>query len=539
MLVETRGNDGTRKDRSDFFSAILNPKVSFGGLWTPKSLPKLNLSEIENLSYSALTAHIFKKIGIDSAINLDAYKNFDDKNLPLSYTRIAPNAFLQNLFSGPTRAFKDMAMQPFGALLCDLAKKRREKYLILTATSGDTGPATLEAIKDRENIFGICMFPKDGTSAVQRRQMTTIDAKNIAVLEILGDFDATQNALKNLLNDAEFGAFLESQNLHLSASNSVNFGRIAFQIIYHAYNYIFLRQNDALANGEKFSIVVPSGNFGNALGAFYAKLMGIPIAKIIIATNANCVLKDFISSGIYDLRNRALIKTNSPAMDILKSSNVERVLFALFGAERTKELMSDLDAQKYYELRSDELARLQEFFSAYSFDDDAVCATIRRYAEQNIIIDPHTANAILGANSASRSDFLGSNAESSLDSANEKIIICATAEWVKFVPTIKSALDSANRAPINAKNAESNAKNAESVRDSSPTAQNDKIMDYNADSANFDEKEAMQEIAQKFNLKIHKNIINLFDKDEKNCTKLKENEIKKAIISMCNKFLEN
>lgn len=523
MLVETRGNDGTRKDRSDFFSAILNPKASFGGLWTPKSLPKLNLSEIENLSYSALSVHIFKKIGIDSAINLDAYKNFDDKNLPLSYTRIAPNAFLQNLFSGPTRAFKDMAMQPFGALLCELAKKRGEKYLILTATSGDTGPATLEAIKDKENIFGICMFPKDGTSAVQRRQMTTIDAKNIAVLEILGDFDATQNALKNLLNDAEFGAFLESQNLHLSASNSVNFGRIAFQIIYHAYNYIFLRQNGALANGEKFSIVVPSGNFGNALGAFYAKIMGIPIAKIIIATNANCVLKDFISSGIYDLRNRALIKTNSPAMDILKSSNVERVLFALFGAERTKELMSDLEAQKYYELRSDELAELQEFFSAYSFDDNAVCATIRRYAEQNIIIDPHTANAILGANSASRSTVLGSNAESRLDSASEKFIICATAEWVKFVPTIKSALDSANRAPINAKNAESNAKNAESA----------------LDSANFDEKEAMQEIAQKFNLKIHKNIINLFDKDEKNCTKLKENEIKKAIISACNKFLEN
>lgn len=499
ILVETRGNNGTREDRSDFFSAILNPKASFGGLWAPKSLPKLNLSEIENLSYSALTAHIFGKIGIDSAINLDAYQTFDDKNLPLSYTKIEPNIFLQNLFTGPTRAFKDMAMQPFGALLCDLAKKRGENYLILTATSGDTGPATLEAIKDRENIFGICMFPKDGTSAVQRRQMTTIDAKNIAVLEVKGDFDTTQNALKNLLNDADFGAFLDSQNLRLSASNSVNFGRIAFQIIYHAYNYIFLRQNGALANGEKFSIVVPSGNFGNALGAFYAKIMGIPIAKIIIATNANCILRDFISSGIYDLRNRALIKTNSPAMDILKSSNVERVLFALFGAERTKELMSDLEAQKYYELRSDELAQLQEFFSAYSFDDSAVCATIRHYAKRGVIIDPHTANGILGANSASRSDFLGSNAESALDSASEKIIICATAEWVKFVPTIKSALD----------------------------------------SANFDEKEAMQEIAKKFNLKIHKNIINLFDKEEKNCTKLSENEIKKAIISACNKFLEN
>lgn len=492
ILVETRGNDGIRNKKSDFFSAVLNPEASFGGLWSlensKNSLPKIDLNAIKNLNYNELISYIFERIGIDSRkISLESYKNFDNPNLPLSYTKIEQNIFLQNLFTGPTRAFKDMAMQPFGALLCDLAKAQNKRYLILTATSGDTGPATLEAIKNKPNIFGICMFPKDGTSAVQRRQMTTNDAKNIAVLAVDGNFDDTQNALKNLLNDADFRAFLSAQNLHLSASNSVNFGRIAFQIIYHIHSYIFLRDLGVIADNESFDIVVPSGNFGNALGAFYAKLMGIPIHKIIIATNANDVLESLITRGIYDISNRTLIKTNSPAMDILKSSNVERVLFTLFGANRTKILMSDLESKKCYKLSADELAKIQEIFCAFSFDDESVLEIIAHYAKQNIIIDPHTANAIL--------------ASKKLDS-QRKIIVCSTAEWCKFVPTIKCALDSAN------------------------------IMNLNAQS----EKDAMLKISQKFNLKIHKNIRNLFDKDELNCIEVSKENIKSCVMDLIGRF---
>ncbi|MGX3010276.1 threonine synthase [Helicobacter sp. 23-1044] len=513
MLVETRGNDGIRDKKSDFFSAVLNPEASFGGLWTlpnePKSLPKIDLNAIKNLNYNELISYIFERIGIDwRKISLESYKNFDNPNLPLSYTKIEPNIFLQNLFTGPTRAFKDMAMQPFGALLCDLAKRenslQNKRYLILSATSGDTGPATLEAIKNKPNIFGICMFPKDGTSAVQRLQMTTNDAKNIAVLEVDGNFDDTQNALKNLLNDSDFRAFLSAKNLHLSASNSVNFGRIAFQIIYHIHSYIFLRDLGAITESESFDIVVPSGNFGNALGAFYAKLMGVPIAKIIIATNANNVLETLMARGVYDISNRTLIKTNSPAMDILKSSNVERVLFALFGANRTKDLMSDLEAKKCYKLSDNELSKIQEIFDAFSFDDESVLEIIAHYAKQNIIIDPHSANAILGAKKADSS---------------RKIIVCSTAEWCKFVPTIKSALDSANLMNLNA--------------ESTPICHSRR-----SEESKKSEKDAMLKISQKFNLKIHKNIRNLFDKDEVNCTQISKDEIKNAIVSICNKFLE-
>lgn len=491
MLVETRGNDGIRARTSDFFSAVLNPEASFGGLWSLESLPKINLEKIKNLNYNELISYIFNALGIDSsAISLESYKNFDDKNLPLSYTKIEPNIFLQNLFTGPTRAFKDMAMQPFGALLCDLANKQNKRYLILTATSGDTGPATLEAIKNKPNVFGICMFPDNCTSAVQRRQMTTIDAKNIAILAVEGNFDDTQNALKNLLNDADFRAFLETKNLHLSASNSVNFGRIAFQIIYHIHSYIFLRDSGGISPSESFDIVVPSGNFGNALGAFYAKRMGVPIHKIIIATNANDVLENLINRGIYDISKRTLIKTNSPAMDILKSSNVERVLFTLFGAERTKDLMSDLESKKRYELSANELQKIQEIFGAFSFDDESVLEIIAHYAKENIIIDPHTANGILAAKK--------------IDS-NNKIIVCSTAEWCKFAPTICKAL-----------------------------AKNSKFDDLNLN--NVDEKTALDLIAKRFNYPLHKNIRNLFDKDEINCTKISKDEIKNCVKEIIERF---
>lgn len=426
MLVETRGNDGKNPRECGLSEAILRPMASFGGLWSLGEIPRLEMREILGLSYNDLARYIFRILGFDNALLGDAlatYRGFDNALVPVNYTKISENLYIQQLYNGPTRAFKDMAMQPFGSMLCALAKAESKRYLILTATSGDTGPATLEAIKGRENVYGICMYPHNATSDVQRLQMTTIAAPNVKVLAIKGDFDDAQGILKNLLKDSGFLAFLEARNFALTATNSVNFGRIIFQIIYHIYSYIYLFQNGAITQGEAIDIIVPSGNFGNALGAFYAKLMGVPIAKIIIATNANSVLFDFIKRGEYDISKRTLIKTNSPAMDILVSSNVERALFALYGAEKTREFMESLAKTKSYRLNPQELRALQGFFDAHKSDDSEALEMIRTYAKRGIIIDPHTATGLAAYNDS-----------------GTKSIVCATAEWSKFAPTIARAL---------------------------------------------------------------------------------------------------
>lgn len=478
ILVESRGNDGRKEERSDFFSAVLNPQASFNGLWSFTNLAKLNINKMLDLSYNELVRHVFSTLGINSEISLQSYNNFDNKDLPLEYKKVNSNLFLQELYHGPTRAFKDMALQPFGNLLCDLALKRGEKYLILTATSGDTGPATLESIKDKSNIYGICMYPHNGTSDVQRAQMTTIESSNIKVLAIDGNFDDAQGALKTLLSSQDFRGFVAKKGFRLSASNSVNIGRIAFQIIYHIHSYIYLLKSGEIKEGETIDIIVPSGNFGNALGAFYAKVMGVNINKIIIATNSNDVLCEFINSGVYDIQKRPLLKTNSPAMDILKSSNVERVLFYLFHSQRTRELMESLDRDKKYELRSDELEILRQYFSSYSFDDSDVLDAIRRYAAKNIIIDPHTANGILAYER---------------NNSSNKAVVCSTAEWSKFATTITKAL-----------------------------------------GKNLNERDSLSYISSAFNLPLHQNISNLFLKDEVNNTLVNKENIKEQIISFIN-----
>lgn len=465
MLIETRGNDATRPKEINLYDAILNPDASFGGLWTLNDIQKININDILHLSYNDLTHYVFKVLNLDSyllANALNTYRTFDNKITPLEFSQINHNLFIQKLYTGPTRAFKDMAMQPFCNILCNLAKNQNKKYLILTATSGDTGPATLEAIKDNSNIYSVCIYPNNGTSDVQRLQMTTIEAQNIKVIAIDGNFDDAQNILKNLLQNVDFRDFLESYNLALSATNSVNFGRIIFQIIYHIYSYVYLLKNKFIKNGEFINIIVPSGNFGNALGAFFAKLMGIKINKIIIATNANSILFDLIKTGKYDISNRKLIKTNSPAMDILKSSNVERVLFHLYGSSRTKDLMQQLEVNKSYSLDSNELSQLNSYFDANKCDDIEVLNTIKEYASKNIIIDPHTATGIL----AYKIDGI-------------KSVVCSTAEWTKFAPTITKALGESS---------------------------------INSDKA------ALDFISNKFNLCIHKNIRDLFNKKEVNKT---------------------
>ena len=256
--------------------------------------------------------------------------------------------------------------------------------------------------------------------------MVTEDAKNLKVIGIHGDFDDAQSALKRLLGSANFKAKLKEKNIHLSAANSVNFGRIIFQLIYHIYSYLELVRLDVIKLGDKVYLDVPSGNFGNALGGYYAMKMGLPVEKILIASNKNNVLTQLIKEGRYDLRDMSVIPTSSPAMDILKSSNVERILFDMFGAERTKELMFQLDNDKHYELSAEELAQVQSVFAADFCEDDEGKEYIKTAFESGYLMDPHTATCF-----------------KAYDTCRDKsavTIAYSTAEWTKFSPTIANAL---------------------------------------------------------------------------------------------------
>ena len=433
-FIETRGNDGRKPASVPFSEAILSPSASFGGLYVPSQLPALNKAFLEgHLSshYKALALDFLQQFGIDIETEvlieaLKRYDAFDDPSNPVPLSKIEEDCFVSELYHGPTRAFKDMALQPFGYVLSKLAQKRDEHYLIMAATSGDTGPATLETFKDQAGVQVACLYPEGGTSDVQRLQMVTEDASNLKVIGVKGNFDDTQNTLKALLASDAFKEELEERHIKLSAANSVNFGRIIFQIIYHIHSYLELVRKDAITMGEKIYVVIPSGNFGNALGAYYAKKAGLPIEKILISSNINNILTDWIQTGCYDLTSRELIQTESPAMDILKSSNVERIMFDKFGASRTKELMEALENEGKYQLSDEELALLREDFDA-SFSDDAACeAVIGVYAQKGYIMDPHTATCM--------------GAYENLREKELKTVVYSTAEWTKFSPAVAKAL---------------------------------------------------------------------------------------------------
>jgi threonine synthase len=433
-FIETRGNDGVKAQSLSFSQVILAPSASFGGLYVPTSLPRLDetfLNKHLSSSYKELALDFLVRFGIDidSSIlqeALNRYDAFDKSDKPVELSQIEEDCFVSELYHGPTRAFKDMALQPFGYILSQLAQKRNENYLIMAATSGDTGPATLETFKNQANVKVVCLYPEGGTSDVQRLQMVTESGSNLKVIGVKGNFDDTQNALKSLLASKDFKDELDSKNMKLSAANSVNFGRIIFQIIYHIYSYLELLRGKQIQLNEKIYLVVPSGNFGNALGAYYAKKAGLPIEKILIASNINNILTDWITNGSYDLTTRELAKTNSPAMDILKSSNVERILFDKFGANRTKELMEALEQHGKYQLNAEEIASLQEDFDA-SFSDDSECvATIREYAQKGYIMDTHTATCI--------------KSYKNLRDKKLTTVIYSTAEWTKFSPVVAKAL---------------------------------------------------------------------------------------------------
>lgn len=434
-FIQTRGYDKNKPQSVTFSQAILSPIASFGGLYVPEILPELGevfLNKHLNSSYKELASDMLSRFEIDieqSVIDeaLNLYDKFDDAKNPVPVVKVKDNLYVSELYHGPTRAFKDMALQPFGIVLSSIAQKRDENYLILAATSGDTGPAALETFKNRANVQVACLYPDGGTSDVQRLQMVTEDAPNLKVIGINGVFDDAQNALKRLLASEDFKSALKEKHILLSAANSVNFGRIIFQIIYHIHSYLELVRQSAVTMGEKVYLNVPSGNFGNALGAYYAWKMGLPVLKIIISSNENNVLTKLIKTGKYDLRDLHVIGTTSPAMDILKSSNVERILYDMFGFERTRELMEDLESKNVYELTHNELAQLQNSFDADFCNGEEGKKYIKdTFYNDGYLMDPHTATCMKSYETCSNPKI--------------KTIAYSTAEWTKFSPVIANAL---------------------------------------------------------------------------------------------------
>jgi len=434
-FIQTRGVDANKPKTVTFSQAILAPIASFGGLYVPDRLPELGqefLVKHLNSSYKELAKDMLNRfeIDIDSDVIDEAlalYDEFDDTSNPVPVIKVKENLYVSELYHGPTRAFKDMALQPFGVVLSSIAQKLNENYLILAATSGDTGPAALETFKNRANVQVACLYPDGGTSDVQRLQMVTEDAKNLKVIGIHGVFDDAQNALKHLLASESFKTELKKKNVSLSAANSVNFGRIIFQIIYHIHSYLELVRQNAIIMGEKVYLNVPSGNFGNALGGYYASKMCVPVEKIIISSNENNVLTKLIKTGKYDLRDCTVVGTTSPAMDILKSSNIERILFDMFGYERTRELMQNLESQNFYELNVNELKTLQESFDADFCNGDEGKKYIKDiFINNGYLMDPHTATCMKSYETCSNQAI--------------KTIAYSTAEWTKFSPVIANAL---------------------------------------------------------------------------------------------------
>ncbi len=489
-FIETRGNDGIRAAEVSFSEAILGPMSSFGGIYSPEFLPDLGNDFLQShldKDYKTLARDILAAFNVDidqtdieTALNL--YDEFDlpanGKKNPAPLVKVKDDLYVSELYHGPTRAFKDMALQPFGVVLSSIAQKRQEEYLILAATSGDTGPAALETFKNRKNVRVACLYPDGGTSDVQRLQMVTEDAENLKVIGIHGDFDDAQSALKLLLSSESFNAKLKEKNISLSAANSVNFGRIIFQLMYHIHSYLELVRQEAIELGDKVYLNVPSGNFGNALGGYYAMRMGLPVEKILIASNQNNVLTHLINEGVYDISDSSVIPTSSPAMDILKSSNVERILFDMFGSERTKTLMAQLDNDKCYRLTADELAQIQTVFAADFCSDEEGKEYIKQIFEEGYLMDPHTATCFKTYDTCRKKPL--------------KTIVYSTAEWTKFSPTIANAL-------------------------TGETGGND--------------KEALDAIARKANIEIPAMISELFGKEITQNTVIDKQDIEKEILA--------
>jgi len=379
-----------------------------GGLYVPESIPTLTKDEILSMcgmSYADRAYEVFRRLltdftddeirhCVDSAYN---DRNFDSDNIA-ELAKLVPGTYVLELWHGPTCAFKDMALQILPYLLTTSAKKTVDgkNIAILVATSGDTGKAALEGFKDVDGTSISVFYPEDGVSKMQKRQMTTQEGKNVNVCAVKGNFDDCQNGVKAIFTDKGIADRLAANNILLSSANSINWGRLAPQIVYYISTYVELVKDKEIEFGEKINIVVPTGNFGNILAAYYAKLMGIPVNKLVCASNSNNVLTDFINTGVYD-RNRRFYTTVSPSMDILISSNLERLLYHLSGMNDAviNDWFGKLKTEGKYEISPEVKEKISELFWAGCCSDDETKAQIRSTFEKySYLLDTHTAVAM-------------------------------------------------------------------------------------------------------------------------------------------------
>lgn len=414
-----------------------------GGLFVPSEIPSLSLDEIKSLgdkSYSERAFFVFSKFltdFTDAEIKYcveNAYndKNFDTNNIA-ELAHLFDGTYMLELWHGPTCAFKDMALQILPYLLITSAKKLslNKKIVILVATSGDTGKAALEGFKDVPDTEILVFYPDDGVSAMQKKQMTTQEGKNVGVCAIKGNFDDAQNGVKAIFTNEEIASELDKNGMMFSSANSINWGRLAPQIIYYISSYAQLVKDGEINLGDKINIVVPTGNFGNILAGFYAKKMGLPVNKLICASNANNVLTDFLNTGVYN-RNRPFHTTISPSMDILISSNLERLLYHLCGEndEQIREWFGSLATDGKYEVTDEVKAVLKDEFYAGCCDDVQTKACIKEiYDKYSYTCDTHTAVAV-----KVYEDYKAATGDET------KTIIASTASPYKFSGSVLDAI---------------------------------------------------------------------------------------------------
>ncbi|HKM05225.1 MAG TPA: threonine synthase [Lachnospiraceae bacterium] len=420
--------------------AILKGLAEDGGLFVPASIPILTtkMEELANMSYQEVAYEVMKLFLTDFSeeeLKSCITKAYDEK---FDTELIAPmveadGAYYLELFHGSTIAFKDMALSILPHLLIASAKKNKveNEIVILTATSGDTGKAALEGFSDVEGTKIIVFYPKDGVSPIQEKQMLTQKGDNTTVIGIHGNFDDAQTGVKELFGDRELAKEMEQSGFQFSSANSINIGRLVPQIVYYVYSYAQLFNEKKIELNEKINVVVPTGNFGNILAAFYAKNMGLPIDKLICASNDNKVLYDFFKTGTYD-RNREFVLTSSPSMDILISSNLERLIYHIAGndANKNAELMKLLSGNGSYQITESMKKELYDFYGNYAseFETDAMIKDL--YDKTGYIIDTHTAVA-----GAVYKKYVA-------DSKDKNItIIASTASPFKFTRSVMNAID--------------------------------------------------------------------------------------------------
>lgn len=398
LYKSTRGN-GSAVSASQ---AILKGMPDDGGLFVPFEIPKLdvNVSDLAKMDYREVAFEVMRRFLSDfteaelkSCIAKAYDEKFDTEEIVSLKER--DGAFYLELFHGPTIAFKDMALSILPHLMTTAARKNHVKneIVILTATSGDTGKAALAGFADVPGTKVIVFYPKDGVSPVQERQMVTQKGGNTYVVAIRGNFDDAQTGVKKILEDEKLSRELAEKGFQFSSANSINIGRLVPQIVYYVYAYALLVRRNKIKNGDKMNVVVPTGNFGNILAAFYAKNMGLPIGKLICASNENKVLSDFFHTGCYD-RNREFFLTSSPSMDILISSNLERLIYMVSGSEdENKKLMEQLSKKGIYKISDEMRGRLHSFYGNYASEKETQAVTKKMFEDTGYVLDPHTAVA--------------------------------------------------------------------------------------------------------------------------------------------------